>query len=137
MDRQFSCLAAFGGAGPFAVGRIRFLLPSGSRWRAAGVVQRAWSRLAFRLIRQSLQPPDFVFKSVDSQLLLFDRRPQLRVCCLQLINHAQRRFNQRSPLLRPNLDAANSLSTRLPFHAQKEASCRLFVKSKFHRVIEN
>ena len=77
MNHQLSCLGAFGGAGPFSVGRVRFLLLSGSRWRAAGVVERAGARLAFRLIRQSLQPPDLVFELVDSQLLLLDRRPQL------------------------------------------------------------
>ena len=130
MDLQLSCLGAFGGAGSFSVGRVRFLLLTGSRWRAAGVVQRAGARLAFRLIRQPLQPPDLFFELLDSQLLLLDRRPQL-------INHAQQRFNQRSPLLRQNLDAANRLRTGLPFHAQSKASCPVFVKTDFHRVIEN
>ena len=74
MDCQFSRLGAFGGAGPFSVGRVRFLLLSGSRGRAAGVVERAGPRLAFRLIRQSLKPPDLLFELLDSQLLLLDRR---------------------------------------------------------------
>ena len=129
MDFQFSRLGTLGGARSFSVGRVRFLLLSGSRRRAAGVVERAGARLAFRLIRQPLQPPNLLFELVDSRLLLLDRRPQL-------INDAQQRFHQRSPLLRQNLDAANRLRTRLPFHAQSKASCPVFVKTDFHRVIE-
>ena len=116
--------------GRFPSGVFVFFFFSGSRRRAAGVVERAGARLAFRLIRQSLQPPNLLFELVDSHLLLLGRRPQL-------INDAPtKRFHQRSPLLRQNLDAANRLRTGLPFHAQSKASCPVFVKTDFHRVFE-
>ena len=111
MNDQEPRLGAFGGPGPFSVGRLR-LLTAGRRWRAAGVIQRAGLRLAFRLVRQSLQPPDFLFELLDSP-------PQLFVRCQQLINHVQQCFNERSSLLRRNLNATNSLRAGLPYHAQR------------------
>jgi hypothetical protein len=111
MNDQVARLGAFSGPGPFSVGRLR-LLAAGRRWRADGVIQRAGFRLAFRLFRQSLEPPDFLFELLDSPTLFLDRS-------LQLINHAQQGFNQRSSLFRRNLDAANRLGVGLPCHDQR------------------
>jgi hypothetical protein len=108
MNDQVAGLGAFSGPRPFSVARLR-LLAAGRRWRAAGVIQRAGLRLAFRLFRQSLEPPDFLFELLDSPAQLFVR-------CQQLINHVQQRFNQWSSLLRRNLNAANRLGAGLLCH---------------------
>ena len=63
MNDQLLRLGAFGGTGPFSVGRVRLLLFAGCRGRAAGVVERAGLRRAFRRLRQSLESPDFFLSS--------------------------------------------------------------------------
>src|ERR1700690_629923 len=114
MNDQVPRLGAFGGPGPFSVGSGRFFL-AGRRGRTAGVVKWTGLRWAFGLLRHSLEPPDFF---------------------LELLDDADQRLDQWSPLLRRNLNAANGLGAGLPCHARMKPSSPLLVKTNFHQGIE-
>jgi transposase len=94
MDSQFSRLGTLGGARSFSVGRVRFLLLSGSRRRAAGVVElfcfsRKWrnttSELYYdsegvspmRKARKNYTPPE---KVAILRRHLIDRVPVSDLC---------------------------------------------------------
>ena len=118
MNDQMLRLGAFGGPGPLSVGRGRLLL-AGRRGRSTGVVERTGLRRPLRRVRYPLQPPDFLFELIDSQLLALDRRLELLMRGLQLLDDVQQGRHQRSSLLHGNRNAANAIGVRLPCHPHR------------------
>jgi hypothetical protein len=123
--------------GRFPSGVFDFFFSPGRRGWAAGVVQGTGLRRALRFVGQSLQQPHFLLELLDPQLLLLDGHLLLFDHRLLLSDHAQQCLNQRSSLLRRNLNAAKGVRIGLPCHAQRKASSPIFVKTDFHGVIEN